>query len=117
MTIFYVAIGGAIGAVIRYLVVLGVSFPMGTLAVNVIGSFLMGLAFVWLMAKGMDRVMLLLMTGVLGGFTTFSAFSLDVLRLVEDGRISGAVLYVAGSVLLSLVAIFVAVSIARAVVS
>jgi fluoride exporter len=117
MTIFYVAIGGAMGAVLRYLVVLGVAFPVGTLAVNVVGSFLMGMAVVWLAGRGMDRLAPLLMTGMLGGFTTFSAFSLDTLKLVEAGRLAAAGGYVAGSVILSLGAIFLAVWIARGVLT
>lgn len=117
MTILYVAIGGAIGAVLRYLVTLGVAFPFGTLAVNVVGSFVMGLMLVWLAARGLDRATPLVMTGVLGGFTTFSAFSLDTLKLVEAGRLSAAGGYVAGSVILSLVAIFLAVWISRGVLT
>lgn len=117
MTIFYVAIGGAIGAALRYLVTLSVAFPFGTLAVNMVGSFLMGLAVVWLAGRGLDRMMPLIMTGILGGFTTFSAFSLDTLKLVETGRMAAAGGYVAASVILSLAAIFLAVWIAKGVLT
>jgi CrcB protein len=90
-----VAAGGATGAVLRYLLSmrvhgwLGHGFPWGTLCVNVIGSFAMGALFVWLtqwssVARAGDA-RLLLMTGVLGGFTTFSAFSLETLGLLEQG--------------------------------
>ena len=85
MTVFAVAIGGALGAVMRYLTGLMVPFPFGTLTVNLVGSFVMGMLFVILVAKGLDRWQPLLLTGVLGGFTTFSAFSLDALRLYEAG--------------------------------
>jgi len=113
MTLLYVAIGGAFGASLRYLTTLAVPFPFGTLTVNVLGSFVMGLCLVGLMDKGLDRWQPLIMTGVLGGFTTFSAFSLDTLRLWESGQGGLAVGYVLASVLLSLAAIFVAAFMAR----
>ncbi|MDO7707661.1 MAG: CrcB family protein, partial [Loktanella sp.] len=80
-----VAIGGALGAVARYLVGLAVAFPLGTLAVNVLGSFAIGLVWALFAARGLQAWLPLVMTGFLGGFTTFSAFSLDTLRLVEGG--------------------------------
>lgn len=104
-----VALGGAIGAVARFLVVTGAArafgtgFPLGTLAVNVVGSLAMGLlAAVLLGPKGASPAAPFVITGLLGGFTTFSAFSLDALRLLEDGRIGSAALYVVLSVVLSL---------------
>ncbi len=96
----FVAVGGALGASLRYLLTLAWPAPWGVLAVNVAGSFLMGLLAVRLAPS----LAPLLLTGVLGGFTTFSAFSLDVLRLVEGGRWAAAALYVVGSVGLSLLA-------------
>jgi len=113
MTLLYVAIGGAFGACLRYLTTLAVPFPFGTLTVNVLGSFVMGLCFVALVDKGLDRWQPLVMTGALGGFTTFSAFSLDALRLWESGQGGFAAGYVLASVVLSLAAIFVAVLFAR----
>lgn len=113
MSLLSVAIGGAIGAILRYLVGLAVAFPIGTLTVNVIGSFLMGLAFVWLASR--HDLGLLVMTGILGGFTTFSAFSLDILKLYDAGRVGAAAGYASASVALSLIAIFVGVAIARGV--
>ncbi|MEM9715261.1 MAG: CrcB family protein [Pseudomonadota bacterium] len=113
MTVFWVALGGALGAVGRYsmsLIVVGVT---ATLMVNVVGSFLIGLAFVLLWEKGLDRFMPFVVTGVLGGFTTFSAFSLDAFRLFEDGRMSEAVFYVFGSVVLSISAAVFAIWLAR----
>ena len=104
MTLVHVALGGALGAVLRYGAGLVVAFPWGTLAVNVAGSFLIGLVWVICTARGAQAVLPFLMTGVLGGFTTFSAFSLDALRLVEAGRIGTAGGYVLGSVALSLFA-------------
>ena len=99
-----VALGGAIGSVLRYLVGLFVVFPLGTLTVNVIGSFAIGLAWVHLADKGLQHWSPLLMTGVLGGFTTFSAFTLDALRLVEEGRITAAGGYVLASLIVSVLA-------------
>jgi CrcB protein len=104
-TVISVALGGAIGAVLRYLVGLAVAFPMGTLAVNVVGSFAIGLVWAQFAGKSPSpAAMPFLMTGVLGGFTTFSTFSLDTLRLIHDGRIVFAGGYVVASVLLSLLA-------------
>ena len=78
MTYIYVALGGAFGALIRYLLMLSIAFPMGTLLINVLGSFLMGIAYIWFSSRLNGQGALFFMTGVLGGFTTLSAFSLDV---------------------------------------
>lgn len=105
-TLAYVALGGALGSVARYLVGLAVAFPLGTLSVNVIGSFAIGL----LWASQVDKtggVMPFLLIGILGGFTTFSSFSLDVLRLIGEGRVGAAGAYVMASVLLALLACYV----------
>lgn len=108
-TVLQVALGGAIGASARYLVVTGATrlfgtgFPLGTLAVNVAGSLAMGLlAAVLLGPKGASPAAPFVITGLLGGFTTFSAFSLDALRLLETGRFGTAALYIVLSVVLSL---------------
>ena len=122
ISIIQVAIGGAIGAVGRYLTgvaavrIMGHGYPWGTLTVNIVGSFLMGVLIVGLMTKdGGMRVAPLLMTGVLGGFTTFSAFSLDALTIFERGHLGQAALYVIGTVVLSLLAIFLGVMVARGI--
>ena len=115
MMFIYAACGGAIGASLRYLVSITLLFPFGTLAVNVIGSFIMGAAFVILTAKGADRMIVFAMTGVLGGFTTFSAFSLDTFKLIEQGRMLFAGGYVLASVALSLVAVFGGILLMRGV--
>jgi len=106
-----IALGGAIGAVARYGIGLIFLFPYATLTVNVLGSFLMGLAFVYLASRSAAAP--LIMTGILGGFTTFSAFSLDALKLYEAGRIAAASGYVIGSVVLSIFALIIGVAIAR----
>ena len=121
-TLIPVALGGAIGASARYLTnvavtrAVGVGFPLGTMVVNVIGSFLMGVLVVVLARKGGNAAAPFLMTGVLGGFTTFSAFSLDTLTLVERGALGQAALYAGLSVALSLAAIVLGLVVARAVV-
>lgn len=112
-TFLQVAIGGALGAMARYGVGLAVAFPFGTLAVNVVGSFLMGLAFIYLTEKGLGRWAPFVMTGFLGGFTTFSAFSLDTLRLFEAGRIGAGSGYVLASVCLSVLALVIGILIMR----
>ena len=112
-TLFSVALGGALGASFRYLVGLAVVFPLGTLTVNVAGSFLIGVVWVLFAAKGLQHWLPFVMTGVLGGFTTFSAFSMDTLRLVEDGKLGAAASYVIASVVLSLLAVFAGLALAR----
>ena len=111
LTLSQVAVGGAIGSVLRYLMVVAVSAPLATLVVNVLGSFAMGILFITLATR--TSLSPLLMTGVLGGFTTFSAFSLDVLKLWESGQTLQAVLYVLASVILSLIAVALGAALAR----
>jgi fluoride exporter len=110
-TVFQVALGGAIGSVLRYLMVSAIGAPLGTLAVNVLGSLVIGACFILLGAR--EGWQLFLMTGVLGGFTTFSAFSLDTLKLIDAGQGLQAFAYVAGSVILSLAATTVGMALAR----
>jgi len=117
-TITQVGIGGAIGASARFMVghwamrLMGPAFPWGTLAVNVVGSFLMGILATYV-AQSDNRGAAFLLTGILGGFTTFSAFSLDTLVLIEREEILLALGYVAVSVLLSLAAISAGLFLAR----
>jgi len=110
-----VAVGGAIGAVLRYIVGSAVAFPLGTLAINVIGSFLISVVWVVFAARGLHHWLPFVMTGLLGGFTTFSAFSLDTIRLVEAGRIATAGGYVMVSVGLSIAACVMGLWIARGI--
>ena len=104
MIVLSVAVGGAIGAVLRYLIGMAMVFPLGTLMINVLGSLCIGIVWAVFNAKGLQAWLPLIMTGILGGFTTFSAFSLDTLRLIEAGRLAAAGGYVMASVLFSLVA-------------
>jgi len=118
-TLLTVALGGALGASGRYLVNVGLprlfghGFPYATMFVNVVGSFAMGVIVVVLAQKSGTRFAPFLMTGVLGGFTTFSAFSLDAAKLYEAGHLATAAGYVIGSVVLALAALFAGMAFAR----
>lgn len=113
MSLSLVALGGALGSVLRFATAQVVPFPFGTLTVNIAGSFLIGALFVLL--SGRVWAQPLVLTGILGGFTTFSAFSLDTLRLVEGGRALAAGGYVLASVVLSLGACAIGVVAARGI--
>ncbi len=115
--------GGAIGAGARHLVnlgmgrLLGTSFPWGTLTVNIVGSFLMGMVIEYIMerAAGSAELRTFIATGILGGFTTFSAFSLDVSVLIERKELGLAALYVVGSVGVALAMLYAGFAVARSV--
>lgn len=116
-----VALGGAIGASARHLVYLGVgrlgwgNFPWATLTVNVVGSFMMGLLVAWLMRRGGngEHLRLFIGVGLLGGFTTFSAFSLDFAVLWQRGDLGTAFFYALISVAVSISALFAGLAIMR----
>ena len=120
-----VFLGGGIGAGGRHLVSLwtlrqfGPAFPLGTLLVNIFGSLAMGLLIGWLVHRGgaSNNMRLFFATGVLGGFTTFSAFSLDFANLWERGALGEAALYVVLSVALSIFAVFIGLWLARTVLT
>ena len=121
MIVFWVALGGALGAVLRYLSVgalmraVGPGFPYGTMTVNIVGSFLMGVAAILILEKfGGARAWAFAMTGVLGGFTTFSAFSLDAVYLIEKGRMAAAAGYIGGTVALCIAALMIGLWLGRA---
>jgi fluoride exporter len=122
LSFVWVALGGAIGSALRYGVniaaprLLGTGFPWATLTVNIVGSFLMGLLSAALAEKFSDQpdLRLFLTTGILGGFTTFSAFSLDVFGLMQRGENSTAVIYALASVVLSILAVFSGFMVSRA---
>jgi CrcB protein len=120
---FLVFLGAGIGGVLRHGVNLaapkwlGLAFPYGTMAINIVGSGVMGLVAGWLAFKAGEgwtqNVRLLVTTGILGGFTTFSAFSLDAVLLWERGEAGLAAAYVLGSVILSLAALVGGLAIVR----
>jgi CrcB protein len=121
-TISLVALGGAIGAACRFLVGVGVfrmigpaEFPLAIIIVNIIGSFLMGVFVVAAAHKGLTHFSPFVMTGILGGFTTFSAFSLEAVMLMERGQIATAGAYVALSIALSLGGLMLGLWIARGI--
>lgn len=122
---FVVASGGAVGAVLRYgagramMRLLGSSFPWATLIVNIFGSFCMGLLVAWLLARegqdqpGAQAIRAFMVVGLLGAFTTFSTFSLDVVTLLERKAYAAAGGYLTASVLLSIVGLMVGLMIGR----
>ena len=123
LTVLQVALGGAIGASLRYLTNVGVmrlvgpGFPWGTVVANVMGSFVMGVIVVVLANTDQNKLAPLLMTGLLGGYTTFSAFSLDAVTLFERGAILPAASYVLVSVVVSIIALTMGLLFARGFVS
>lgn len=118
-TLAQVALGGAIGASFRYLAgvaairLAGPGFPWGTLSVNVIGSLLMGLFAAFVAHRGGQDWAPLVMTGLLGGFTTFSAFSLDAVTLFERGALTQAAGYVLASLVLAVGALMAGLLLGR----
>lgn len=121
LNVFLVAVGGAIGASLRHLAnlasvrLLGPNFPWGTMAINVAGSLAMGV-FIELLARrfnASNELRLFIATGILGGFTTFSAFSLDFAVLWERGALVSAFGYALVSVVGSIIALFVGLWLAR----
>ena len=122
--ILYVALGGALGASGRYGLGLfvdrlsGSGFPYGTMSANILGSFAMGVLVAWLAAKGTgsDTARLFIGVGLLGGFTTFSSFSLDAMNLLRDKGVTPFLSYVLISVFVSLLAIAAGLWLARKVI-
>lgn len=114
-----VALGGAIGSCLRYgvgmavLRLVGPGFPLGVLSVNILGSFLMGAFAVLTIERELAHLNPLVMTGLLGGFTTFSAFSLEAVTLWERGAMGEAALYVGLSVGLSIGALMLGAALVR----
>jgi len=117
-----VGIGGALGAMARYGASIAIArqwphaFPLGTMLINIVGSFAMG-AFVGLLARTTPawapELRLFIAIGVLGGFTTFSSFSLDTIVLIERGEIAEATLYVLLSVVVCLVGLYLGLLVTR----
>lgn len=121
--LFLVMLGGAIGSAARYgvgrlgVALLGPAFPWGTLAVNIVGGFLMGLLGAALVRVGeeAEQARLLLGVGVLGGFTTFSSFSIETFAMIERGDVLTALGYVLASVIGAIGAVAIGMHLARAV--
>lgn len=121
MNLLLVFIGGGLGSVARYGVGvaslrLGSDFPYGTMAINIVGSILMGLFVGWFALRGGPQALrLFVATGLLGGFTTFSSYSLEAVLLLERGETGAAAAYVVGSVALGLAGLFAGLLLMRAV--
>lgn len=120
-TLFFIALGGALGAVLRYAVSNGVhalvgrGFPYGTLTVNVLGSLLMGFLYILLIERISNNLGLraMLIIGFLGAFTTFSTFSIETFNLLENGEAFKALINILISVVLCLLAAWIGVIIGR----
>lgn len=120
-----VACGGAIGASARYAVSLAISefmgkaFPFGTMTVNVIGSLIMGMLVGMMALKWnvSEEIKAFLMVGVMGGFTTFSSFSMDFAHLFEKGQMLHGFYYIAGSVLLGIGGFFIGMHITKNIIA
>ena len=121
MNYVLIFIGGGLGSSLRHTInvasarVFGTAFPYHTFIINITGSIIMGLVAGYLAFKGgpSQHWRLFLMTGVLGGYTTFSAFSLDAALLYERGQIALTLLYVLGSVVLSIAGLFAGLALVR----
>ena len=119
--IFAIMMGGAVGAAMRFIVSNGVyslfgrEFPYGTLAVNIIGSFFMGLLTVVLLERGDydPLIKLAILVGFLGSFTTFSTFSLDTLALINEGALIRAFINMIGSVVVCVSAVWLGMVLAK----
>jgi CrcB protein len=122
--LLYVALGSAIGGVSRYLLgglvqrMLDTTFPAGTLLVNVTGSFLLGAIIRYSLETPSltPEVRAFLTIGFCGGYTTFSTFSYETMALLEDGEWARAGVYITASVILSLIATFLGLALARQVI-
>lgn len=120
MHLFAVALGGALGSLLRYWMSGWLNspetrLPIGTLSINVVGSFLMGVAFILIMEKARlsPELRPLIMTGMLGGFTTFSTFSLEAVTLLNEGHTGAAIFYVLLSVILCITALYIGLWLTR----
>jgi fluoride exporter len=123
MAYLFVFVGGGLGAMFRHFVnnassrMFGTAFPYHTFFINVSGSIIMGLIAGYFAFKSgsSQHLRLFLMTGILGGYTTFSAFSLDAALLYERGAVGLALLYVLGSVALAIGGLFAGMALIRAI--
>lgn len=121
MNYFLVFIGGGLGASLRHAInvgcarACGINFPYGTFVINITGSLVMGIIAGYLALKGeaSQPWRLFVMTGILGGYTTFSAFSLDTVTLYQRGEMGLALFYVLGSVVLSIAGLLAGLALVR----
>ena len=118
--IIYIATGGAIGSILRFLIfnlckIYFPYFPVGTLIVNIIGSFCIGLFVNYLNSKEISEIIIkyFFIIGLLGSFTTFSAFSIETVELIKEGKISLSLIYIMLSFILSILAAYIGFSLNR----
>ncbi len=122
-TLVQVALGGAIGASARFLTgvavlrITGPGFPLGVMVANILGSFVMGAFVVWAANRSMTHLAPFVVTGILGGYTTFSAFSLETMTMIERGQTGSAALYMILSVGGALGAIMLGMMTAREILA
>ncbi len=120
-TLICIAVGGGIGSVLRYLVTLITQkysttyFPIATFIVNIVGCFLIGVAVSWLEKNQLmnSNLKWLIVTGLLGGFTTFSAFGYENIKLLQNGNIGTAFFYISCSIILGLGAVWLGLSLMK----
>jgi CrcB protein len=123
--IWYIAFGSALGGAARYLLGgwiqarAGPDFPVGTLVINVTGSFLLGMLYRYAAdsAALTPELRAMLTIGICGGYTTFSTFSYETVRLLEDGEFARAAVYIALSVVVSIAAVFLGIAAGRELVA
>lgn len=123
-TVLAIALGGALGAVMRHFTnsgvghILGTDFPYGILVANVLGSFIMGCMVSWfaLVLDPPQAIKAFMTVGFLGAFTTFSAFSLDAALLIERGAFMSAGLYIGASVILAIGGLFAGMALIRGII-
>ena len=119
MSFIYVGFGGFIGALARYSFnlifgsILGLPIPLATLFVNILGSFVMGVIFYFTLNNSSEFYKLFFMTGILGGFTTFSAFSLDSINMFIEKEYQNLFLYISISVFLSIFSLYLGFILSR----
>ena len=119
MSFIYVGFGGFIGALARYSFnlifgsILGLPIPLATLFVNILGSFVMGVIFYFTSNNSSEFYKLFFMTGILGGFTTFSAFSLDSINMFIEKEYQNLFLYISISVFLSIFSLYLGFILSR----
>lgn len=119
--IFFLGLGGALGSICRYLIsalsnkTLGYNFPWGTLAVNLLGCFFIGIVWALLEEKHMSfNLKLFVFTGFFGGFTTFSAFAIENVSLMRQGAVIPSIAYIAATNILGVVLVFAGFSLVKA---
>lgn len=119
-TLLLIGIGGGTGSILRYLTSLLTakyfegSFPLGTFIANIVGCLLIGIFLGMFTEKEDSQLVMLFVIGFCGGYTTFSSFAYENLDLLQSGNYSTAFLYIAGSVLISLFAVWVGLSMVKA---